>query len=582
MTEYTREIQQLQKAANAQPQFAAPSQSVAGDVVNLIGTGLDFYSKKKAQGELEEVQAAQSAQNKRLAIGQENLRQVRLLGTQPNVSGSMVLQKENDLKKLYSPEEWMTILKRNNTVSKTTTAGVMSSADLAIQKKQDARKALEVEVAELLPHLDYEVDINASDADLYQAKLDGTVKLANNQAKKAEMDLRNARLTAEGKESDIKADKFFLDYGELGMASYSKVSRSIVGNADFTKPDQVQLYMTKNDELRQGYINEAVKAARSAGIRTNPTEVAERLATELRVFDDTSRYLSRSDIATMGANQMKATQQNMIFGLLNSESADARELATLYMLGDSFAADSLGAKMMKAQAGALMETIGGPSWYNLLIGDKANPNATPTPTEVKEAKEAEKRSNQLMKDTFKNADKVEGGFPDSTKAALGRVMKEKLQGSKATREAMITGSGFNTYIQSIAGGVPEALLLPEDRDEILMGIVDYGDEFLRRIVPNLLGTPIPSEEATYTKPLFPSKRFEVGLPTTKAMNKMNVLEEDTLRVTWKQDAPISNKVKSYNKFIGEYFEALDKMGATEDEIKYLKNEVYRSFVVANP
>ena len=55
MAEFTRDIKQLQQTASQQPSFAPPSQSLAGDVVNLIGTGLDFYSKNKAQGELDKI-----------------------------------------------------------------------------------------------------------------------------------------------------------------------------------------------------------------------------------------------------------------------------------------------------------------------------------------------------------------------------------------------------------------------------------------------------------------------------------------------------------------------------------------------
>ena len=42
MAEFTRDIKQLQQTASQQPTFAPPSQSLGGDIVNLVGTGLDF------------------------------------------------------------------------------------------------------------------------------------------------------------------------------------------------------------------------------------------------------------------------------------------------------------------------------------------------------------------------------------------------------------------------------------------------------------------------------------------------------------------------------------------------------------
>ena len=86
MAEFTRDIQQLQQTAKSQPQFTPPSQSLGQDAVNLLGTGLDFYMKNKAQEELKNIKLSEIERNRRVAIGKESLRNVRL-------SGFAILQK---------------------------------------------------------------------------------------------------------------------------------------------------------------------------------------------------------------------------------------------------------------------------------------------------------------------------------------------------------------------------------------------------------------------------------------------------------------------------------------------------------
>ena len=53
MAEYTRQIQQLRQQASQTPQLQAPSQSLGGDIVNAIGTGLQFFQQQQAQQKLE-------------------------------------------------------------------------------------------------------------------------------------------------------------------------------------------------------------------------------------------------------------------------------------------------------------------------------------------------------------------------------------------------------------------------------------------------------------------------------------------------------------------------------------------------
>lgn len=573
MAEFTRDIKQLQQTASQQPQFAPPSQSLGGDIVNLIGTGLDFYAKGQAQDKLEQMKLADIERNRKLSTGKESLRQVRLLAQQ-GVSSTEILKREQDVLKTFDPQTRWEILSDVNTVTKTTTKQAMSDSDAAALKQKTERETLEMSVNELSPYIGYEVDLNAPEGELRTALMEGKAKYARQQARKAEVELESSILTKEGEEADIAKDFFLMDYAEIGTNAYSKQASSLLDQADFNDPAQIKELMNKNAEFERAFVDQAVASARQAGIRLTPSQAKEQLAPQLEVFKMVSSNLSRKDVADIGANQFKAKTQSAILAMSQSENANQRNLAALTMLGNLLPQGALEGKMFKAYGGALVDNVGD-DMFSVFFGG----TQTPTPEQVKEAEAIKQKGNTFLKDVFKNAD---DNVPEATKVELGNTMKEKLQGSRATRNRMINEGGFVTYVQAMSGGAPELLLTAEDREEIMMGVVDYGEEFLRRAIPQLLGTPIPAETDTFTKPIFPSKRFEVGLPTTKAMNKMNALEPDTLKVTWNQSAPISQSVRAYNKFVDDFFVSLDKLGATEEEVKYLKNEIARGFIVANP
>jgi len=82
MTEYTRDIKQLTNTASSTPQFAAPSNSLGGDIVNAASTGLQFYQQKQAQEKLSLAKEAMSIQETRRAEGQEDIQQIKPISTE--------------------------------------------------------------------------------------------------------------------------------------------------------------------------------------------------------------------------------------------------------------------------------------------------------------------------------------------------------------------------------------------------------------------------------------------------------------------------------------------------------------------
>ena len=86
MAEFTRDIKQLQQTASQSPTFSPPSKSLGGDIVNAIGTGLQFYAKNKAQNSLDAIAQKEMQDEQKLAEGVLKFREIRQTGENNTLS----------------------------------------------------------------------------------------------------------------------------------------------------------------------------------------------------------------------------------------------------------------------------------------------------------------------------------------------------------------------------------------------------------------------------------------------------------------------------------------------------------------
>ena len=129
MAEYTRNIEQLQKTASQQPSFAPPSQSLGGDIVNLVGTGLDFYAKNKAQDKLNAIAAEKKQQDTDFAEGVLGLREYEQQLEANNVTGNTYNTKINEYMRKYPLEVRLEIFTAKNKLTGRSSSAVASDLD---------------------------------------------------------------------------------------------------------------------------------------------------------------------------------------------------------------------------------------------------------------------------------------------------------------------------------------------------------------------------------------------------------------------------------------------------------------------
>ena len=561
MAEYTRDIKQLTRDASTQPTFAPPSQSLAGDLVNLANTGLQFYAKNKAQDMLQEQMQAQTQQERTMSKGILDFRQMREEVRGQGLTRTQLLQKENQFLKQYPPEIQMAIISGTNKLTGQTTADITSSIDAEQKARQTARRDLEEEAVELTPFMNKPLDLNASDEEIRQLTLEATSRKAMAEKKKADATLRSTQLSNQGKQQDLDAERFAIDYGILASSAYAQQANALMDTADFNNPTQVQELLLQNDNLRKGIIQEGVRAARENGVVITPSKLEEMMGNELAIFDNVESFLKRDDIASMSANQRKFKVNNLVLGLQNSTDEDERDLGHVLLLIDSVGENNaLTQEFMKMNVSSIIKGY----------GDKIYELGRETPTEMGLA--AKKKTTE---DTFKNADE---NVPQETRDAYTEVILSDLTGSEARRERVLSNGGFTAYVNGIATGKPEHLIVEDKKDEVLSAMMQTSKQFLRRAIPKIL----KEEQLLGFEERYDERgrliRGKGPRPITKTGEEsLNALGNDLKLSFPNPPLTIRNQMRKYNTFVDNIFTALDKLGATEEEKDFMRNEILLSF-----
>ena len=177
MTEFTRDIKQLQQTASQSPTFAPPSSSLGGDIVNAIGTGLQFYQKNQAQNSLDAIAKSNAEKERKFAEGVMKYRGLRQEWESNGISKTNRSLRENNFFKEYGSEMAMGILKTTNTITGDTTSEIdtrMASAEKAKQAEvQEINMASSAYAGQILGMGEADIaNLSTEDKEVYANKLE--------------------------------------------------------------------------------------------------------------------------------------------------------------------------------------------------------------------------------------------------------------------------------------------------------------------------------------------------------------------------------------------------------------------------
>lgn len=176
MAEYTRQIQQLRQQASQTPQFQAPSQSLGGDIVNAVGTGLQFFQQQQAQQKLE---GLVQAEQQELAAQKDY--EARVAKAAMDMGNFMLEAEANNL----SPVQFQQLRKKRLSslgdssfqadvvaAQRKLTGNSAFTTQRGLQTKEDKELAAQRAREEALVALRQEAGIAAAKAGLSTAKID--------------------------------------------------------------------------------------------------------------------------------------------------------------------------------------------------------------------------------------------------------------------------------------------------------------------------------------------------------------------------------------------------------------------------
>tara|TARA_B110000902_G_scaffold125986_1_gene147058 strand:- start:68 stop:1792 length:1725 start_codon:yes stop_codon:yes gene_type:complete len=238
VVDFTREIKQAQKTASQTPKLEAPTNSLGGDILNAVGTGLQFYQQQQAKTELQDLTQREAEYNKKLSQGVLGLRELRQDLVNQGISRSDLLVREKSYLEKYAPEMQFEIV---GGVKKITgeTLSTFSDEITAKQKEKDqavaqAQKdlfALQDSVAAYAAASGSSVaDIeNMSQKELRDAQLQGVIDNSKREAEKLEL----AKKIQDGTYNNMTEKQQTAEYIQVALPAFrNTVSSELFTNID--------------------------------------------------------------------------------------------------------------------------------------------------------------------------------------------------------------------------------------------------------------------------------------------------------------------------------------------------------------
>jgi len=238
VVDFTREIKQAQKTASQTPKLEAPTNSLGGDILNAVGTGLQFYQQQQAKTELQDLTQREAEYNKKLSQGVLGLRELRQDLVNQGVSRSDLLVREKSYLEKYSPEMQFEIVggvkkitgETLSTFSDEITAK-QKEKDQAVAKAQEDLFALQDSVAAYAAASGFSVaNIESmSQKELRDAQLQGVIDNSKREAEKLEL----AKKIQDGTFNNMKEKQQTALYLQTAMPDFrNTVSSELFTNID--------------------------------------------------------------------------------------------------------------------------------------------------------------------------------------------------------------------------------------------------------------------------------------------------------------------------------------------------------------
>lgn len=575
MVDFTREIKQAQKTASQTPQFAAPSNSLGGDIVNAAGTGLQFYQQQQAKTDLQELTQKQAAQDKMLSEGIMGYREQRqALANQPKVTRTQLAAFDKKFLSQYPVEMQYEIVSGTNKLTGTNLSS-MSSTITAQEKAdreasaliQENRFELEDAAAKSLASsgMSFHDIENMSDVELRDVQLQGMIL-------KSESDKKAAALASKiqnGTWEKMSTEKKTKEYLAVAVPNF----RNTVSSDLLTTIDTLGGF---GKALEIGS-----KEALLDGIQKKRASIPALLAEQAQKALDLGAPLSldQQNAFKQAANEEVTRAEELI--------SDEKYVKLFDSQNDRMLRDGLFRMSMSSnttERGAAVSTMIMMS-SNIPLGDveksaiakitsrgiSGNLKFT-TDAETDEDETTSLQKVQVLTEKIK-LESLEGGYSDTDKQQNASIVLNAITGTSAEVAAFANAGGINKLAGAIA--TTEGKSIPqESHAEIKEALFSESYNRVGAAQARAINTKSSRMEKIST-----GRGSDYVMVSTDVLKNFSLSPETGLLENISGSYVVPDSVTQYNSYMKDLFKSFEVLGVDENRIKDFKDNAMKSMMI---
>ena len=550
MAEFTRDIKQLQKTASQQPSFAPPSQSLGQDVVNLIGTGLDFYSKNQAQSELDAIAQRQAQKAKAIDTGALELRQYTL-EAKSQKTPTAFLAGENAILKKYGPELASSIISQRNKLIGKTSYDVMSESEKAAKVQQDDRFTLESKAITSANaagiSLDADVVGNMEATELRRYVMKGEELTARRTLRINRLAEENSLATNQKQREEAQSSAW-LDIssedlvGNLSLAMSARV-RAVGGLNETTAPELVKQFTENKATIRNRVYSQYVRQAKDMGVYVNQADINLAIENAEGAVDSMISMLKNKDQLEAIQNNADVLFQGGLMKSLGSANPLERE-AAFNILGSNYAKQPILMKGFDTQVKYASQAING---------------------------QLDISNTKTMRDNVKTLSPIDPAKVADKFGYVDKFFENYLDGTPTQQKAVVKSGAYEDIVAEVAkeGSIiiaPESKQLQADR--------------LYKTTSKVLAATVQGINIKQSYKEMGSSGSSLYQTDTSTGYELDISNNQFKLVPAFKNAQPDASVKKFNSLVQNQIKAFEELGMSKDYIEDFKRDVATSLSIS--
>jgi len=571
VVDFTREIKQATETASATPQLAAPSNSLGADIVNAVGTGMQFYQQQQAKTQLQELTQKQSAQERMIAEGIMGYREQRQsIANQEGITRTQLAEYDKKFLSRYPPEMQYEIVSGTNKLTGTNLGAMSSSISAKEKEKRNAemdikvkRATMEDAVASSSSSSGYSVHgiQDMSEEELRNLHIQGQIDAGERQRSSAVL----TKSIAQGTYNEMEAKKKTKAFLSAALPQFrnqfsSSILTTIDGLGGFNNItglggkeamlDVIQLQKRSIPQL----ILEQQQNAKDKGITYSLEQQNAFKTAATEEITRAEELLSDESYVKLFDAQNDRILRDGLFKMSTSSDPQERAAAisTLMMMSSNI---PLGDVEKSAIAKITSRAISGQIRFNI-EDDESTPAQKVTVLTEKIKQES-----------------LGGGYSETDKKHNAAIVLNSITGTKQEVNAFANAGGINKLARSIASTEGKSLSL-EAYAEIEEALFSESYKRVSAAQARAINTQTSRTYSAGT-----GRSSDRIMVSTDVLKNFSLSPDTGLLENISGSYVVPDSVKRYNSYMKDLFKSFEILGVDEGRVKDFIDNAIKSMMV---